>query len=258
MPTISRTLQPSLPDFLYALSKSDGADPFLGAPLRRRPGAQRRALRRARPRAAARRAWHEQTGPPFNPMPENLGGVGIDIKKTANILPLGSPATAYSAASNLPAGAACSRPGTVHLPSGINTPSSAAPCRSSSSAPRAPRVTYRFSEGAIHVTGAGVIGSSGTSPPNLDSDRLPRRDHHGHRPDTSGGTTTTLTCDDEQEHLDPADAHGRRRPAREPANATAFNVTVTGQVGSIANVTITDGANAGVATAMTSSAPTAA
>src|SRR4029077_17670332 len=30
MPTVSRTLQPALQDFLYALSKSDGADQLLG------------------------------------------------------------------------------------------------------------------------------------------------------------------------------------------------------------------------------------
>ena len=95
MPTVSRTLQPHLPEFLYALSKSDGADPTLGlradafcAPLDacKLPGVSAPA-RNGEPFGELGlvlqhdTAWHQQTGPPFNQMPENLGGVAIDVRR---------------------------------------------------------------------------------------------------------------------------------------------------------------------------------
>src|SRR6266849_9695979 len=101
MPAVSRTLMPFLPEFLYALSKSDGADQTLGprsdAFCAGSMGTANPACG-AYPRysgATARNgepfgelglvlqhdeAWHQQSGPPFNEMPENLGGTGIDIQ----------------------------------------------------------------------------------------------------------------------------------------------------------------------------------
>jgi hypothetical protein len=100
MPTISRTLQPALPDFLYALSASDGADPTLQlryAPfdttysgIASRNGEPFGELGLTLQHDAG---WHQQAGPPFNPMPENIGGVGVDVQKTANIRAIASPNT---------------------------------------------------------------------------------------------------------------------------------------------------------------------
>jgi hypothetical protein len=58
MATVSRTLQPHLMDFLYALSAADGGrsdSRRRQGGRRRRSGAQRRAVGRTRPRAATRR-----------------------------------------------------------------------------------------------------------------------------------------------------------------------------------------------------------
>ena len=74
-PTITRTLEPGLAKFLYALSKSDGADQVLG--LRYGGEASRNGepfgeLGLVLPQDGA---WQQQSGPPFNPMPENLSKV---------------------------------------------------------------------------------------------------------------------------------------------------------------------------------------
>ena len=51
--TVSRQNEPQLPEFLYALSRSQGVDLTRGQRHRQRPGAQRRAVRRARPHHAS-------------------------------------------------------------------------------------------------------------------------------------------------------------------------------------------------------------
>src|SRR5258708_18763292 len=92
MPAVSRTLQPFLPEFLYVLSKSDGADQT----LMRYGGAFARNGERFGELGLVLQhddAWHQQIGPPFNEMPENLGGTAIDVQKTANIRPFLSPGT---------------------------------------------------------------------------------------------------------------------------------------------------------------------
>ena len=82
MPTISRTLQPFLPEFLYALSKSDGADQLLGVRYGGGPDRNGEPFGELGLVLQHDAAWHEQTGPPFNPMPENLGGTGVDVQKS--------------------------------------------------------------------------------------------------------------------------------------------------------------------------------
>ncbi len=114
MPAVSRTLMPFLPEFLYALSKSDGADQTLGLrsdafcasaagglndACSAYPKYSGTAARNGEPFGELGlvlqhdQAWHQQSGPPFNEMPENLGGTGIDVQKTANVRPFASSGT---------------------------------------------------------------------------------------------------------------------------------------------------------------------
>src|SRR5258708_31699845 len=120
MPAVSGTLQPFLPEFLYALSKSDGADPTLGIRYGGVPARNGEPFGELSLVLQHDDAWHQQVGPPFNEMPENLGGTGIDVQKTANVRPFLSPGTdppaGGAARLSLPSGQG------VNLPSGTNTP----------------------------------------------------------------------------------------------------------------------------------------
>src|SRR5260370_25551088 len=147
MPAVSRTLQPFLPEFLYGLSKSDGADPTRGiryGGVRARNGEPFGELSLVLQHDDA---WHQQVGPPFNEMPENLGGTGIDVMKTANVRPFLSPGTDPPAGSltarvSLPSGVG------VNLPSGTNTPRSRAVPLYGTGAPGAPG-SYTLPECAL-------------------------------------------------------------------------------------------------------------
>jgi Ca2+-binding RTX toxin-like protein len=82
--TVSRTLQPQLADFLYALSASDGADPTRAADTGADP------LRNGEPEGElglVRQqdfAWHAQTGAPDDPQPGNIPGGPRDVLRSAN------------------------------------------------------------------------------------------------------------------------------------------------------------------------------
>ena len=84
MATVSRTLQPQLAEFLYALSASDGADPTRAADT----GSE--ASRNGEPEGelgVIRQkdfAWHDQTGAPTDPQAGNIPGGKRDVLRTAN------------------------------------------------------------------------------------------------------------------------------------------------------------------------------
>ena len=197
MPTVSRTLMPFLPEFLYALSKSDGADQTLGvradyfcasaagglnAACSDYPRYSGTAARNGEPWGEMGlvlqhdAAWHEQAGPPFNEMPENLGGTGIDVQKTANVRPFASSGTcdyltassacAVASSLSLPNGAG------VNLPSGTNTPGASSVPFQVTGAPGA-TVTYTFTEGTNTVTGTGVVGPGGVFGANVNLSGFP-------------------------------------------------------------------------------------
>jgi hypothetical protein len=81
---VSRTLQPQLAEFLYALSASDGGDPTRAADT----GAD--ATRNGEPEGelgVIRQkdfAWHDQTGAPTDPQAGNIPGGKRDVLRTAN------------------------------------------------------------------------------------------------------------------------------------------------------------------------------
>jgi len=84
MATISRTLQPQLSEFLYALSMSDGADPTRAADTGADP------LRNGEPEGelgvVKQRdfAWHDQVGAPSDPQAGNIPGGKRDVLRSAN------------------------------------------------------------------------------------------------------------------------------------------------------------------------------
>jgi Ca2+-binding RTX toxin-like protein len=84
MATVSRTLQPQLAEFLYALSASDGADPTRAA------DSGKEAIRNGEPEGemgVVRQkdvAWQSQTGAPADPQAGNIPGGHRDVLRTAN------------------------------------------------------------------------------------------------------------------------------------------------------------------------------
>ncbi len=240
MPTVSRTLQPALPEFLYALSKSDGADPLLA--LRYGGAASRNGEPYGELGLVLQHddAWHEQTGPPFNEMPENLGGVGIDVKKTANIRPFNSPGispvgTGGSGIISLPSGNG------LNLPSGVNASNASALPFSVTGAAGA-TVTYTFTEGTHTVTGSGTLDSHGSFAGTVDVSAFPDGTITVTMTLSGGGAPTqTLTSTLAKNTLPPTAPTVSAPAYANNVNETAYAVTVTGQVGATATVVITDG-----------------
>ena len=93
MPTVSDQLQPGLPEFLYALSKSDGADQTLAA----QHGGD--ATRNGEPFGELGlvlkqdAAWGDQRGNPRDPQAGNIPGGPRDVLTTSGNKVLNSPAT---------------------------------------------------------------------------------------------------------------------------------------------------------------------
>lgn len=84
MATVSRTLQPQLPEFLYALSRADGADPTIVA------DGNGSALRNGEPFGELGlvlqkdTAWQDQTGAPADPQAGNIPGGKRDVLRSAD------------------------------------------------------------------------------------------------------------------------------------------------------------------------------
>jgi hypothetical protein len=84
--TVTRMLQPQLPEFLYALSKSDGADPSRAVD----EGASADPARNGEPFGEIGLvkqqdfAWQSQTGAPNDPQPGNIPGGSRDVLRSAN------------------------------------------------------------------------------------------------------------------------------------------------------------------------------
>ncbi len=84
MATVSRTLQPQLPEFLYALSRADGADPTIVA------DGNGTAIRNGEPYGELGlvlqkdAAWQDQTGAPADPQAGNIPGGKRDVLRSAD------------------------------------------------------------------------------------------------------------------------------------------------------------------------------
>ena len=81
MATVSRTLQPQLPEFLYALSRADGADPtrgYVGDPRNGEPDGELGLV------LQKDQAWQDQTGAPADPQAGNIPGGKRDVLRSAD------------------------------------------------------------------------------------------------------------------------------------------------------------------------------
>lgn len=77
--SVSRTMQPQLKEYLYALSKADGADPTRGGDVTRNgePGGELGLVKQQD------FAWGDQTGAPADPQAGNIPGGPRDVLRTA-------------------------------------------------------------------------------------------------------------------------------------------------------------------------------
>ncbi|HEX6350970.1 MAG TPA: Ig-like domain-containing protein, partial [Candidatus Dormibacteraeota bacterium] len=165
-PTVSRTMQPQMPQFLYQLSASDGADLTLGA----RYGGT--AARNGEPFGEigvvihGDPMFHQQVGKPFNQMPGNLAGVARDLSMpaaTAANGPIQSPGTDPPVAGT---GALVAAPAGVDNVSQFGVPLAA-------DGPAGSTVTYTVSSGTQIVSGSGTVAPDGTVATQLDLHVLP-------------------------------------------------------------------------------------
>ncbi|TMC80709.1 MAG: hypothetical protein E6J08_09445, partial [Chloroflexi bacterium] len=163
MASVSRTLQPQLPEFLYALSQSDGADPTLAAryasdPTRNGEPFGELGLLRQTDAAIA-----DNRGKPRDPQAGNTPGGKRDVLRTSGTLPINSPGTS----SDPPVGASrlVSAPARVD-----NNGQTAVP--TVVSGPAGSAVTYVVSDGTTSVSGTGTVGSDGMLPVVLDLSKL--------------------------------------------------------------------------------------
>ncbi len=120
MPTISDQLQPGLPEYLYALSKSDGADQTLivqhgGAAARNgEPFGELGLIIRQDD------AWDDQRGNPRDPQAGNIPGGPRDVLVTSGTHVLNSPATTVNASPFAAVFAPAAAPSTIALTYGAS------------------------------------------------------------------------------------------------------------------------------------------
>src|SRR6185437_7621647 len=93
MATVSRTIQPQLPEYLYALSASDGADPFLAAHYGSDPTRDGEPFGELGIVTQKDAAWGDQRGKPRDPQAGNSPGVQRDVLRTSGIRAINSPDT---------------------------------------------------------------------------------------------------------------------------------------------------------------------
>jgi hypothetical protein len=240
MPTVSRTLMPFLPQFLYALSKSDGADQLLGLRYGGAPTRNGEPFGELGLVLQHDAAWHTMMGPPFNKMPENLGGVAVDVKKTANIRPIESPGTDHPPAPGTGSLVSLTSGIGADLPSGTNaTGSGAVPFRVTGVP--GDTVTYTFSLGTAKVFGVGMIGAGGVYVGTVDLSGFTTGNIAVTVVITGYGKTTKVQKIFMKDKVPPSAPTFTTPTYVNNQNQTVFDVTVTGEPGSIANVVVTDG-----------------
>ena len=240
-PTVSRTLQPFLQDFLYALSASDGADPTLGLRYGGDPTRNGEPFGELGLVLQHDSAWQNQTGAPFNKGPWNLGGVPDDVAVNSPYEPLASPGThpasAGSAMIALPSG------GGAGMPSGTNPASAAAVPILVTGAPGA-TVNYTLTEGSSYTTsGTGTIDGAGRLYTTANVSTFPDGAIAMTATLTGGGAPTkTMTATLMKNSVAPPAPTVSAAAYANMFTYTSYSVTITGQVGAIANVIITDSA----------------
>ena len=159
MATVSRTVQPQLPQYLYALSLSDGADPFLAAHYASDPTRNGEPFGELGLVTQQDAAWGDQKGKPRDPQAGNSPGVQRDVLRTSGIRAINSPDT------DPPVAAAASVAGGLAAPvvemalSVSNGDQTLAPLVVTGAVGAV--VHYTISDGVHTVTGSGTIGAGG-------------------------------------------------------------------------------------------------
>ncbi|MGH7763837.1 MAG: hypothetical protein ACREOM_05405, partial [Candidatus Dormibacteraceae bacterium] len=234
MPTVSRTLQPALHVFLYNLSQSDGADQTLGPRYGGDPARNGEPFGELGLVLQHDAAWHSQVGPPFNEMPENLGGTAIDIQKTANIRPIGSPGTDPPSDFPMPV---------LSLPFSTNSAGATAVPVSVTGTPGA-AVALDVTDGAEHVTAGGVIGSGGTFAAVVDISGLADGTITSTATLTGGGApTATVSNSMGKASMVPAAPSLSVPVYANVVNDDVIQLTITGAPFTTVDFSITDGSD---------------
>jgi Ca2+-binding RTX toxin-like protein len=157
MATVSRTVQPQLPEFLYALSLSDGADPFLAAHYGSDPARNGEPFGELGVIRQQDDAWGDQHGKPRDPQAGNTPGGKRDVLRTSGNKPINSPDTdppvagaalVAPAAPTLEMAAFVSYGDQLYAPLVVSGQIGAS-------------VQYTLSDGTHTVAGGGVIGNDG-------------------------------------------------------------------------------------------------
>ena len=159
MATVSRTVQPQLPEYLYALSVSDGADPFLAAHYASDPTRDGEPFGELGIVLQHDVAWGDQRGKPRDPQAGNSPGAHRDLLRTAGIRPINSPDTDPPVAGAATVVVAPAAPGVqmaAYVDSNVKT---AAPLVITGAIGALAR--YTISNGATSVSGSGTIGADG-------------------------------------------------------------------------------------------------
>jgi hypothetical protein len=159
MASVSRTVQPQLPEYLYALSLSDGADPFIAAHYGSDPARNGEPFGELGLIRQQDAAWGDQKGQPRDPQAGNTPGGQRDVLRTSGIRPINSPDTDPPAAGAAGAVTAPPAPVVEMALSVSNGDQKLAPLVVSGAI--GAFVSYTISDGTHVVSGSGVIGAGG-------------------------------------------------------------------------------------------------
>ena len=233
-PTVSRTLQPQLDVFLLLLSQSAGSDLTLAAQHGGDP------TRNGEPfgelgevRQHDKPYWQDETGGPRDPQAGNIPGGSRDVRVTSGTQAIQSPgtqglATLPSPAIKLPAHVGSGNP--ILVPVQVTGPATST-------------ALVSVTDGVHTVSGTGTIGAGGMLQLNFDLSSL-----------NDGPITITLILVDAQGHQSAPVVTTSIKDSSAPvaptttapaavglADLATFTITISGEIGSFANWSVTDG-----------------
>ena len=171
MATVSRTVQPQLPEYLDALSASDGADPYLAAHYGSDPTRNGEPFGELGIVLQHDAAWGDQKGKPRDPQAGNTPGSQRDVLRTAGNKPINSPDTDPPVAGAAVVTSAPAAPVVEMAPFVSSGDQTLAPLVITGAIGAA--VAYTVKAGTKSVSGTGVIGATGKFSILIDVSTLP-------------------------------------------------------------------------------------
>ena len=225
----SRTVQPQLPEYLDALSASDGADPYLAAKWGSDPTRNGEPYGELGIVLQQDAAWGDQKGKPRDPQAGNTPGVKRDVLRTSGTKVLNSPGTDPPAA---PGGAVTTAPAAPVVemaPSVSNGDQTLAPLvvRGAIGA----TVSYTVSSGAKSISGTGTIALNGEFSGPIDLSSLPDGTVTASATLTLSGLTSTAGTTTVIEHRHPGRRRARGARIRRVRRQDEAPLTLTGNPG---------------------------